>query len=203
MRWKMLGFPSACRQAVAGSTQQGPAADHEAVLKVNVEQDECARNWQRAAANHNEPAGNTHRTCKQPATKPQGTCREPAGNPQGTGTRLARMDSQRPQWCAEVSRGQARESAQARSEDCPRRPPHPNPSPPKRGRGAPRTDSQRIVCVAAQCNQSGQVGGGATSAAWKPQSRWLRSQEGRGFDWPQRHRATVSLPTGRANSLPL
>ena len=45
-------------------------------------------------------------------------------------------------------------------------------------------------------------GGGAVSAAQKPTVRWLPSQNGFLADFPQRHKAMLSLPGGMVNSFP-
>ena len=54
--------------------------------------------------------------------------------------------------------------------------------------------------ISTGCNQDAGAAG-AVSLAMKPQVRWLPSQKGRFADWPQRQRATFSLPV-RSNVFP-
>src|SRR5262249_22317631 len=45
-------------------------------------------------------------------------------------------------------------------------------------------------------------GDGAVSPAWKAHCLWEPSQKGLFFDWPQRHRAMLSLPAGVGDGFP-
>jgi hypothetical protein len=111
---KLLVFISVSRQAVAHCAHQGTAAARGAVWQVNGKHNGRADNLQRTTSNRE----NAQATCIQTASNRQRNHSEPVVNPQGTSTRLVRMDSQRPHWYARVSRGQAREFAQARSGGC-------------------------------------------------------------------------------------